>query len=463
MKTSIYALFMTSFISAIATGQQLYELVVPDTAVSSRADRTDERLRIEDSRGNTTVYQRARSYDSPDGSLLAYSSSAARQVIRWPVNDQGRLQIATISSGSPVEFRLSRMEIRPVAAPARPGMTTIENIKPDAAYRIVPEVPEAAGSALATNSAGRLVLAEMADEDAQVWHLNPVAPGVFRIHSDARGRGWSLASVPENAPRLVPTSNSTDQLWHFVAAPGDPSRFALASLRTAPAPAVLTWTDGLGCAMRPRVWSPNQMWRVVHLNRGLPPVFGEYVFSSRQIQPNPPLQAANVEFTNSHSKELWVLLVDRAANGNTRLKIPSGGSIVISLQRDAGAMLVEYYERTVPFGGVQREEFATPIPPASRYDLSVYEVIVQSIAIDRTAKGRNKVEDVQYAPRSLGWFELPPGPDLVDGPLDVYEAAKSQQNPGGVRRLDLKQWQSQPTNPDPVESLLNKLQPNSPM
>ena len=458
MKTSMCALLITSLISAIATGQQRFELVVPGSGLTSRAERTDERLRIEDSQGNATVYQRAPRYDSTDGGFLAYSSPAARQVIRWPVSDQGRLQIATISSPAALEFRRSQMEIRPLMS--RPAATFIENIRPDAAYRLVPEVPDAAGSVLATNSAGRLILAAMAEEDSQVWHVNPVATGVFRIHSDARGRGWSLANLPENALRLVPTSNSTDQLWNFVAAPGNPGRFALASLRIGPTPLVLTWTAG-GCAIRPRMWSVNQLWQVVPLNRGLPPVFAEYVFSSRELQPNPPLQPANVELTNSHSKELWVLLVDRAlSNGGTRVKIPPSGSITISLERDAGATLLEVYERTVPFVGVQREEFATPIPPASRYDLSVYEVIVQSIAIDRTAKGRGKLEDVQYAPRSLGWFELPP--QLNDGPLDVYEAAKSQENPGQVRRLDLKQWQSQPTTPDPVESLLNKVQANSP-
>jgi hypothetical protein len=297
-----------------------------------------------------------------------------------------------------------------------------------------------------------------ADDDSQAWRLTPLASGVFRIHNDSQGRRWSLAGQPANSPSLKPTSNSPDQLWQLIPAPGNPEDMLLANLGTGVPHQVLTWSAGSGFSMQPRTWSSGQLWRLARWQRRLPPVFAGYQFISREVQPNPPQPPANVELRNSHSKELWVLLVDRAmANGGQRLKIPPGQSAKVSLERDTGATLVEIYERGNPFGGVSREEFVTPLPPAPRYDLTVYEVIVQSISIDSTVPG-GKLDDVQYAPRSLGWFELPPADLLKDGPLDVYEIAKAQQNPGQVRRIDPAQWKSTSPPADPVEELLKKYQ-----
>jgi hypothetical protein len=214
--------------------------------------------------------------------------------------------------------------------------------------------------------------------------------------------------------------------------------------------------------VKPRHWGFGCGWRLEKIRIGLPPIFADYRFVSREVRPNPALPPAQVELTNSNTKELWVLVVDRLqGNGGLRVKLPPGKSTSVSLERDSGATLVEVFERGLPSGLVQRDELVTVLPPSPRYDASVYELIVQSVAIDGTVRGGKggKLEDVQHAPRSVGWFELPPGDLLPDGLLDAYAAAKAQQNPGQVRRIDPQQWQPGPTVADPVESLLNKFRP----
>jgi hypothetical protein len=68
------------------------------------------------------------------------------------------------------------------------------------------------------------------------------------------------------------------------------------------------------------------------------------------------------------------------------LRIPAGKGETVSLARDSGGMLVEVYDYGVP-GLAQWDEFVTPLPPFVRYDVSVYELAGQSIAIDRTVPG----------------------------------------------------------------------------
>ena len=207
--------------------------------------------------------------------------------------------------------------------------------------------------------------------------------------------------------------------------------------------------------MQPFVYSPLQMWALRPWGDVLPPAFSDYRFASRELRPNPPLEPALVEFVNSHSKELWVLVADRRNPATSmRLRIPAGGDETISLARDAGGTLVEVYEYRVP-GLTQRDEFATPLPPAVRYDVSVYELAVQSIAIDRTVPG-GKLQNVNYSPKSVGWFELAPGSELESGPLDVFQTAARQKNAGAVRRIDPSEWESQARPTDPVESLLDE-------
>ncbi len=119
------------------------------------------------------------------------------------------------------------------------------------------------------------------------------------------------------------------------------------------------------------------------------------------------------------------------------MRIPAGQKQTMQLDRDSGATLYEEQEIRTASGIWDRQQYATPIPPAAFYDVSVYEEILQSIAIDRTGKSPNPIEDVNYQPKSLGWLQLPPGQGLQEnGSLDLYELGKAAKNPGAVRRID---------------------------
>jgi hypothetical protein len=113
------------------------------------------------------------------------------------------------------------------------------------------------------------------------------------------------------------------------------------------------------------------------------------------------------------------------------------------------------------FGNWNQQQYNTPIPPTVLYDISVYEEFLQSIAIDRTGKSPNPIEDVNYQPRSIGFFLVPPGDELPEvAEIDAYRIAEDSQNPGAVRRLNPRDLQKNNATPsaDPLRELLNKFQ-----
>ena len=183
---------------------------------------------------------------------------------------------------------------------------------------------------------------------------------------------------------------------------------------------------------------------------------------SREIRPNPPLPPAEVELVNSHKYALTVLVGDlRSGQVVKEVRVESNRSTTITVERDPGSTLVEVVEIQTPLGGWNRQEYVTQIPSVSLYDLSVYEEFLQSIAIDRTGKSPNQIEDINYQPKSVGLLALPPGEALPErGQLDVYDQAKSANNAGAVRRLDPKRLEK--PKADPLESILEGIQKKNP-
>ena len=184
--------------------------------------------------------------------------------------------------------------------------------------------------------------------------------------------------------------------------------------------------------------------------------------SQHQVVPNPPLSPTTARITNSHSDTLIVLVADRRKPQQLqRIRIPSRGSERVQLDRDAGATLVETVETMDAFGNWQQRQFKTPIPPSVLYDMSVYEEFLQSIAIDRTGKSPNPIEDINYQPRGVGFFIVPPGdnlPSLAD--IDAYRIADDAQNPFAVRKLSQRELERNSAAPatDPLKDLLKKFQ-----
>jgi hypothetical protein len=182
----------------------------------------------------------------------------------------------------------------------------------------------------------------------------------------------------------------------------------------------------------------------------------------QQVISNPPLPPAEVIIANSHSDALLVLLADRRnPTKPQKMKVAAGGSERVQMERDPGATIVETIETLDGFGNWQTHQFTTPIPPNVLYDISVYEEFLQSIAIDRTGKSPNPIEDVNYQPRSIGFFLVPAGDDLPQvSEMDVYHIALDEQNPGAVRRLsqrDLERSSNAPAT-DPLKDLLKQFQ-----
>ncbi len=210
-------------------------------------------------------------------------------------------------------------------------------------------------------------------------------------------------------------------------------------------------------ALQPITYAPTQWW----VPLPAPTLLNYEPFwrtVSQEVHPNAALPPAQVDLVNSHRNALLVLLADQRAGGQTQqLRIEAGKSIGVTLDRDAGSTIVETYEIRSPSGVWERQQFTTAIPPRVIYDLSVYEEFLQSIAIDRTGKSPNPIEDVNYMPKSVGWIQIPPGaatPRISS--LDVMSQARAANNPGAVRRMDVRQFEQEPESP--TEAILNEIQ-----
>jgi hypothetical protein len=176
-----------------------------------------------------------------------------------------------------------------------------------------------------------------------------------------------------------------------------------------------------------------------------------FVLDSHLV-PRNPLPPVNLRLVNSAPREIRVTVRDlEQPSQSQQLRITPGESAPIQVQRDAGADLVRRVLTYTPGGSEWIREVVTPLPPQPRYELIVHEWRLQSIAIDRTGKSPNVIEDTNYQGRGLGRFLLPPGDQLQGGSLDVVQAALDADNPGSVAPLledaDTPQQSLRPLSP----------------
>jgi len=162
--------------------------------------------------------------------------------------------------------------------------------------------------------------------------------------------------------------------------------------------------------------------------------------------PNPPLPPALVVFRNDGPREIQVAVVDtKNPRGTRSMRIRPADATEIQLARDGGSKRIEHYRVVTPGGELITKEFVTQIPPTLRYEVVVHEWTVQSVAIDRTGKSPNVIEDIRFQGRGLGRFHLPPGPQLESGTIGVYTAAQNRGNQGTIRPIV-------PRDPQPVDT-----------
>jgi hypothetical protein len=152
--------------------------------------------------------------------------------------------------------------------------------------------------------------------------------------------------------------------------------------------------------------------------------YPQSVLIDSRIVPNPPLPPARVELFNGGRREIEVGLVDLRDAAQTRsMRIAPGQATEVQIQRDSGGQEICTYQTFNTFGDVITRNVVRPIPPAARYEVVVHEWAMQSIAIDRTGKSPNPIEDINFQGRGLGRFLLPHSDSLQPQRIDVYRTA----------------------------------------
>jgi len=265
---------------------------------------------------------------------------------------------------------------------------------------------------------------------ADAW-LHPGAP----VALSAATRGLVLSAI---------AADGVWQTWHAPHAGASWTRLVITQGMRPFGPVALHGAGRYGFAVDPRGsllvarYASSGAW---HTHLCAPRFALAPQLVSREVLANAPLAPARVELVNRHQLELWVLIADvRFPQQSSRLKILPGESKTVELARDAGGRVVETFAVPSPLGIVEEQQTFV-LPPETLYDISVYELFLQSIAIDRTKRGAGAIEDENWSPKSIGVFPIPPGEQLRDGDvIDVFDAARRQQNPGAVRRLDLQEW-----------------------
>ncbi|MEM9587006.1 MAG: hypothetical protein AAGA03_06960 [Planctomycetota bacterium] len=152
--------------------------------------------------------------------------------------------------------------------------------------------------------------------------------------------------------------------------------------------------------------------------------------------PNPRLPPARLTMFNGGPRTIEVTVLDEVdPQGTQRFKLGRGEGRPVTIQRDSGGTRIRTVETFDRWGYPVTQEYTSVIPPASRYEVVVHEWAIQSIAIDRTGKSPNMIEDINRQGKGLGRFLLPPGDQLRSGRIDVYRQAKSMGNQGTVTPL----------------------------
>ncbi len=460
-----------------ATAQDRFRLVAPRENIVSDARISDRELVITDARGQVTIYLRQPQFDSRDGQWIGFFDNGTRQVIRWPVSNTGNMQIGEVA-GATVNYRTSRMMIEPVGRIANrpilpdPNPNSLLPGNPLAGL-----TPDPLFSAVLQNQRAQSQMIQLANIDNRGmpgylthdrfssvtvtprlnagdseshWWIVPAGYQTVRVQHYDNGRMFALTANRGNHVSLAPLNQDHRQLWHINTLSIAGGQFILESVGQQG----MCLSNVVGQPqLQPIHFGPNQLW--IPVTAPLAPNYEPFWRTVQQeIIANPPLPPAQLTLTHSHRHAVFVLLADQRQPGKVQqIRIEPNQTATLTLDRDAGARLVESYEVRSASGLWDRQQITTAIPPQALYDISVYEEFLQSIAIDRTGKSPNVIEDVNYMPKSVGWFAIPPGAQLPQAStMDVLAQAKSANNPGAVRPMDKSQFEK--PKADPLEKIL---------
>ncbi len=493
-----YAYFLSFVILAAGSNliaQERFRLEAPTAGVSAEAYLSDNELVVVDQSGKNTVYVREAQFDSQDAQWLGYFSRNLNQVIRWPVARTGNMQIGDVSGGT-VRYRTSQMVVQSLdrvasravlPPPMNPGVNpnsplnspfaqpqldpnpdfvdSLQGITPSPIFDSIYQGQEARSQMLqlatfdprgsqlylTRDRLNALSLSRNPVADSN-WWVVPTGNSYVRVQHYQNGRVTALSATRNQQLSLAAISQDPRQLWRVSSIASSRNRFVLENAMYS---GQCMASSGGQLLLQPITYAPTQWW--VPMSAPTLPNYEPFWRTvSQEVHANSALAPAQLGLVNSHRTALTVLLADQRQAGRVQqIRIEPGQAATVTLDRDAGATIVETYEIRSPAGVWDRQQYTTAIPPRAYYDLSVYEEFLQSIAIDRTGKSPNQIEDVNYMPKSVGWLQIPPGAALPQNSnMDVISQARSANNPGAVRRMDPKQFEYKPTNP--TEAILNE-------
>ena len=155
-----------------------------------------------------------------------------------------------------------------------------------------------------------------------------------------------------------------------------------------------------------------------------PYYYPQSVLIDSRFTPASPLPPVKLQLYNGSRRDVQVGLVDREnPSGTQSMRIGPGQVKEVQVRRDAGGKEVRTYRTISPYGNSLTKKVERVVPPKVLYEVVVHEWAMQSIAIDRTGKSPNVIEDINFQGKGLGRFLLPAGDQLTSQRVDVYRAA----------------------------------------
>ncbi len=186
--------------------------------------------------------------------------------------------------------------------------------------------------------------------------------------------------------------------------------------------------------------------------------YPQSVLVESKLIPDTPLTSVPVKLHNGGPGEIQMEILDLNNPSNDRsLRLRSGQSVNAEFARSAGGTLIETYQTYDIYGEPITRDLTRHIPPKVLYEIVVRTRELQSVAIDRTGKSPNPIEDANYHGRGIGRFALPPGDALQPGPIDVYRTALSRGNGFTVAPI-LASEKPVPGSGDPLEQAVLEAQ-----